>query len=200
MNKISWSSRSQLPEILNSLGLTGAGAEIGVQRGHHARQILDAWKGERLYCVDSWTADGINHTQAAHESCYEEAKLTLAHFVDRAVIMRMPSLMAAQAIPRGSLDFVYIDADHSYNSVRDDISCWWPRVKSGGILAGHDWVLEGAHMPDHPFETVPDGTPGSHMFGVRRAVMEFCKERCLEYSTTDRTTDEGWQSWAVVKP
>lgn len=47
-------------------------------------------------------------------------------------------IAAMPSIPDGSLDFVYIDGNHSEEYVRQDIRLWWPKVKIGGMLAGHD--------------------------------------------------------------
>ena len=46
---------------------------------------------------------------------------------------------AAKTVPDDSLDFVYLDARHDFNGVFEDLSVWWPKLKMGGILAGHDY-------------------------------------------------------------
>jgi predicted O-methyltransferase YrrM len=53
----------------------------------------------------------------------------------------MDSVAAANHIPDESLDFVFIDGDHSYNAVIRDVGIYWNKVKPGGIFAGHDWQL-----------------------------------------------------------
>ena len=60
-------------------------------------------------------------------------------FKDRVETFRMESLAAAQKLQEQSLDFVYIDACHDYCSVFEDIDAYWPLVKPGGIMAGHDY-------------------------------------------------------------
>lgn len=189
-----------MPSILNRLGLTKNGAEVGVQRGHHARSILEQWPG-RLYCVDSWAPVPGYHTKESQDAIHAEAVGNLTQYQDRIHIMPMASVEAADYIAKSvqQLDFVYLDADHSYESVRADISAWWPIVRRGGVLAGHDYVIDGTHENDRPFDVVPDGTPGAHLFGVRRAVNEFAAKEGLELSLTASGTDEGWQSWLVVK-
>jgi predicted O-methyltransferase YrrM len=55
--------------------------------------------------------------------------------------VRLTSVEAAATYEDSSLDFVFIDADHSYESVREDIIAWWPKVKAGGIISGHDYHM-----------------------------------------------------------
>jgi predicted O-methyltransferase YrrM len=74
-----------------------------------------------------------------------------------------PSVEAAGLVADGSCDFVFIDADHTYEAVRADIAAWRSKVKAGGILAGHDWcvyedvrkaVTEGFGAPGRGFQTM----------------------------------------------
>ena len=58
--------------------------------------------------------------------------------------LKMSSQAAAALFADGTLDFVFIDADHSIESVQADIACWRPKIKSGGTLAGHDWNTYGS--------------------------------------------------------
>lgn len=58
-----------------------------------------------------------------------------------AVFMHMSSAQAAAFISDGSLDLVFIDADHSYDGVAQDIALWTPKVRKGGIISGHDYQL-----------------------------------------------------------
>jgi hypothetical protein len=59
------------------------------------------------------------------------------------IMMRMESTIAARYIANYSLDMIFIDADHDYKSVLDDIIAWVPKVKEGGIIAGHDYDPTG---------------------------------------------------------
>jgi len=75
--------------------------------------------------------------------------------IDRKYIfMKMKSIEASKFFPDNSLDLVFIDADHSYESVLNDIKNWFPKVKKGGIISGHDY--------EHP-----------SFYGVKKAVDEF---------------------------
>jgi cephalosporin hydroxylase len=70
--------------------------------------------------------------------------------------MRLPSIEAAQRYQNGSLDFVFIDAAHDYENVRADILAWRPKVKVGGYLGGHDFILNYPGVIQAVHELVPN--------------------------------------------
>ena len=162
-------NREELPHLLNAHGLVGEGAEIGVRTGDFSRHILEHWKGRLLHSIDPWREfdeqeydDIANVRQAEQDRRYERTVEKLAHFGDRSHIVRSTSAEAATQFADGELDFVYIDAQHHYEAVKEDIALWRPKVKPGGILAGHDY-LDG-HIED------------VGLFGVKSAVDEFANE------------------------
>src|SRR4051812_28921029 len=59
--------------------------------------------------------------------------------------LQMTSKDAAELFEDGSLEFVFLDAEHVYEDVLDDLKTWWPKVKPGGIIAGHDFNGEGVY-------------------------------------------------------
>lgn len=61
-------------------------------------------------------------------------------FTDKLVVFRHFSKDAARLIPDGELDYVYLDARHDYEGVMGDLERYYPKVRTGGILAGHDFV------------------------------------------------------------
>ncbi len=181
--------RGELPRVLNSLGLLGVGAEVGVRLGEFSEEILAAWRGRRLISIDSWAvqpgddpADPLLGSDA-QERCLAETRARLARFGDRSEIRRRDSLAAAAEMPPASLDFVYIDAAHEYEPVRADIEAWHSRVRPGGLLCGHDYY---------------DGFRSGAMYGVARAVDEFCDREGLRVTTTVREHPE--RSWFVRIP
>jgi hypothetical protein len=137
--------RQEFGRLLAERGLLGNAAEIGVCTGCYSRDILD-WGVKHLYSVDPWrefpeAPCGISDEQ--HEANYQETLQRLEPVKDRSTILRMTRTEAAQRLPNGFLDFCYIDANHRYEGISVDLPTWWPKVRSGGILAGHDFLAAG---------------------------------------------------------
>ena len=129
--------REQLPELLVEMGLT-MGAEIGVETGLYAESLCRA--GIKLYAVDSWTTypEYREHvTQEKINGFYKKAKERLEPY--GATLIKKFSTDAAKDFKDGSLDFVYIDGNHRIEQVIADLTAWIPKVKKGGIVAGHDF-------------------------------------------------------------
>lgn len=157
-------------EILARLPETAVtGVEIGVFTGDLSRRLLDR-EDLSLYMVDSWQGHGDGYigdsgdfhaglSQADQDRFHDIAHSVTSFAGDRAKIIRADSREAAKLIPDGSLDFVFIDADHSYDGCKLDIEAWFPKVKHGGLFSGHDY--ENAKYPK---------------FGVTQAVNEFAQQ------------------------
>lgn len=186
-------SRDEIPALLNARSLVGSGAEIGVKTGKYSKHILGKWHGQKLFSIDPWLAadpadyvDRSNVSQEEFDANLAQTKAALAVFGARSEIWRCTSLDAAARIPDKSLDFVYIDARHDYESVKEDVRAWFPKVKPGGIIAGHDYV---------------DGLLPEGDFGVKAAVDEFCAERRLPvHVTRGPSAVELFPSWIVEVP
>lgn len=186
-------SRDELPIVLNRRGLLGTAAEIGVKRAVYSEHLLKHWRGERLLSIDPWLSveweeyvDRSNVSQPEFDENHEFTKQRLAPFGARSDIWRLTSVEAAAKVPDGSLDFVYIDARHDYESVKEDLEAWFPKVRPGGIFAGHDYV---------------DGMLPQGDFGVKSAVDEFFAAKALEVHTTDGPSAvEMFPSWIVEIP
>lgn len=135
-------SRKQFGHLLNERGLTGNAVEIGTHLGVFACQWLESWPVGKLFCIDPWRKlggydDAINTRD--READFREAKERLAPHIHRVEFVRNTSVQAAAVFLDHSLDCVYIDGNHWRPHVDMDIGAWWPKVKTGGILAGHDW-------------------------------------------------------------
>lgn len=141
--------RADLSRLFASLGFA-EGAEIGVWKGKWSARLCRDNPVLHMRCVDRWTqydayGDSRNR-QDALTAAYEEAVRALAPY--HCTILRMDSIDAAQTVPDGALDFVYIDANHGEAFVRRDLAAWAPKVRRGGVMAGHDyiWRSERPHI------------------------------------------------------
>lgn len=118
------------------------GAEIGIFMGYHSRHLLEACRNVSLYCVDLYSnisGNGYDDwNQFQFDNLYNSVKLSLKKY-GRTIFLRMKSDEAVNIINNNKLDFVYIDADHRYKSVKKDIIKWEKKVKPGGIISGHDY-------------------------------------------------------------
>ena len=130
------------PAVLNKLGLK-RGAEVGVAFGGHSEAILQTTGVEKLYAVDSYQHrseydDPMNLPQPVFDRLYQRTGQRLGAFGDRVTQVRLDSVEAARQINE-PLRFVYIDGDHSYQGIRADLEAWFPLIREGGIIAGHDY-------------------------------------------------------------
>ena len=127
------------------------GAELGVWKGKMSYFLLSELPNLNLHMVDRWAPpeEGDSyHTSGSQmalcntkdfDRVYAEAMAKVFPFKDRAIVYEMTTVGAALNVDNGMFDFVFIDADHSYEGVRNDIAAWKDKVKPGGWLCGHDW-------------------------------------------------------------
>jgi hypothetical protein len=131
--------RKNLAKLFRALGYK-RGAEIGVESGRFSWQICTQNPGVELLCVDAWVKyRGYERTipQAKFDEKRQEAEKRLAPF--NTTLVREFSMDAVRSVPLGSLDFVYIDGNHHFDYVMQDIIEWSKRVRKGGIVSGHDY-------------------------------------------------------------
>ncbi len=152
------------------------GVEVGVFKGGNAKNILSQMPNITiLHLVDSY----LNEFSYA----YPEAKQLLKEYDNRIVWHVMASCYAAKNFLDGTIDFVYIDGKHSYEDVKTDINAWWPKVRIGGVLCGHDYI-----SPDMSKHVTYD---------VRDAVDEFIKEKGLTLQLVLEPSHEGKDWWTL---
>jgi len=165
-------NRVDLANLCNSMNLTRLAVEVGTDRGLFARDFLNKWIGETLYCVDNWqpypgmpfNRDG-DLAMAVHllAPYAQRCKLVRGDSADVSVVLDQPK----------KFGFIYIDGCHEYESVKADLEAWYPRMERPGVFAGHD-----IDLPD-----------------VNRAVLEFTGEHGLKVETT---SDFYSPSWFIV--
>jgi hypothetical protein len=148
-------SASGLLPYVRQLGNNLVGCELGVCKGFTLRYFLDlAPEISKVYAIDSWTPymDWWGPvTQQMVDNWREYAMTLLNPYMDKISILEMDSISAASHIPDQSLDYIFIDGDHSYQSVIRDLDNYWNKVKTGGIFAGHDWNLPEVNQAVNEF-------------------------------------------------
>jgi hypothetical protein len=136
-------------------------AEVGIGYGLHAKNILKTTNVEKLYLIDPtkfYPNDGFaedimkcksKNGDNFHE-LFELINKELNPWVDRYFWYRKNSLdITKEEIPDESLDSVFIDGDHSYDAVKNDLTFWWEKIKKGGQMLGDDyWMLDVARAVD----------------------------------------------------
>jgi hypothetical protein len=148
--------RRDLHTIID-LGLPAT--EVGVAEGNFSRDML-SWGLSKLYMVDNWATipgaygDGASD-QAWHDQNFTNALKLVKPFGGKYHILRGLSVDMAAHIPDAHLGLVYLDACHTYECVLADLEAWFPKLVTGGIMAGHDFLM-------------------SH-YGVQQAVLDFTK-------------------------
>lgn len=187
-------NRYELALLYNALNLTNIGVEVGVYTGDYSLRVLQQWVGKTLVLVDPWETqdaevyvDIANVEQSVQNARYQETLQKLDTFSDRIAVLRMYSVDAAARFPDESLDWVYLDARHDEPGVAEDLVAWYPKLKHGGIMAGHDYVPD-AHYPEG-------------LFGVRGAVQKFTAPLCIQaLSTANRGEWYNVPSFYFFKP
>lgn len=141
---MNWSTMTRL-DLAKEFADEGykVGVEVGVERGHYSKVLLVENPKLHLYCVDAWAAyDGYREhvPQERLDGFYLETDARLNSVAPgRYTLIREYSLKAAQSFEEESLDFVYLDANHTYDDVTADLEAWAPKVRPGGIVSGHDY-------------------------------------------------------------
>ena len=174
--------RSQLNELLNNFNMLGASAEVGVAEGRYSQEIL-SWGVPKLYMIDAWQTQNLygdaSFSQDWHNKNYEEAKERVRDFGNKAIFLKGLSVEMANKISDKSLCFVYLDACHTYDAVLEDLKSYLPKLKKGGIMAGHDFLAKD--------------------YGVEQAVIEFCQENNFEVNTIPELSIENASFWFQKK-
>jgi hypothetical protein len=156
--------------------------EVGSWAGSHALHLAgQLWSANRIYCVDTWAGTPVKN---GPDSTTAIASAIGPDQVYRVFLKNVREKLFNPIIPcRGSSKFwasvwphpvaaIFIDADHSYAGVKEDLAGWWPHVRPGGLFCGHDY----------------------HLFpGVKQAVDEWVKAQGLGLIVEE-------QCWFVTKP
>jgi len=116
------------------------GCEVGVWIGDFSEKMLETIPNLKLYLVDPYGKSHKRLLKRGGFSMVEARTMVHKRFKGKNVVfIEKTSLEAASLIKHGTLDFVYIDANHKYRYVMIDIIKWSPKVRKGGIVSGHDY-------------------------------------------------------------
>lgn len=165
---------------------------MGVQRGYTADHNLRNWPScRKYYLVDLWEKQE-NYLDAANSLDHNEnlvgTKTLLKPFGDIPVIMKNSTTDASLVIPNESLDFIFVDARHDYCGVLEDIQNWWPKLKVGGVMAGHDYLF-ASQVIGQDWSVCGNGMRNEG--AVKGAVQEFARDKGLRIHSTSHE----WPCW-----
>jgi predicted O-methyltransferase YrrM len=131
--------RYGMAKLFNKLGFK-EGVEVGVETGGYSRWLFTYIKDLHLTCIDPWQAyEGYRDhvTQTQQDTFYAMTKENLRGY--NATILREFSMKAVDTFKDESLDFVFVDGNHSFDDVYCDLLWWSKKVRKGGIVSGHDY-------------------------------------------------------------
>lgn len=156
-------------------------AEVGVHIGDNAIEMLEERNDFNLYLIDDYKnicTTTYNEDRDIRESPEDSMKIKevaierFAPYRGRAIQIFEPSIEASKRFPDNFFHYVYIDANHVYKNVFRDITHWYPKIKKGWALTGHDWEV----------------------LGVSNAVTDFCTKHNLLHNFRVKGCD-----WVIVK-
>ena len=180
--------RHDLGGMLRARGLTGHGVELGVRDGRFTATLLRGWRqADSFVQVDAWRplGDGAG-TERAGDSAQRDSAETHARHRQRAKAVLDAAVAlgyaksgeqcanrtedCADLYPNDYFDFVYVDASHDRIDVLMDLHLWWPKVKNGGVMAGHDYTLHREPAPHAWAYGAPDDDAWPEPFDGDHAV------------------------------
>ncbi|MCK5017059.1 MAG: class I SAM-dependent methyltransferase [Candidatus Peribacteraceae bacterium] len=158
---------AQIARATGACHFVEVGSWLGKSTTYLASKIKESGKDIKLDCVDTWAGGTESLLNGSVNKLVEESggsvysqflnNLSNAGLIERVNAIVSDSAQAAELYDDGELDFVFIDADHTYEAVIGDLRAWLPKLRTGGVLGGHDFDEEG----------------------VSRAVAEFAEETGL---------------------
>jgi predicted O-methyltransferase YrrM len=179
-------NRRELARHFKDLGFR-IGAEIGVFAGYYSEILCQEIPGLKLFAIDTWEnyKRYRNHKNEMAEA-YKTAQTKLVAY--NCTLIKSYSMDAVKNFPDESLDFVYIDSNHLYSWVKQDIEEWTKKVRIGGIVAGHDYYV----------------TPYNKITGVITAVDEYVKKtgyklQVIDWDKENPNKDDRQPNWWFVK-
>jgi hypothetical protein len=149
--------------LLEKMPSGGNVVELGVDQGDFSRQIFAINKPAKLHLVDAWDTARYGENKAQGVQKKFEGEIASGNVQ----LHRGYSTEKAADFPSAYFDWIYIDTTHTYQTTFEELRAYAPKMKPGGIMAGHDFI-NGNWM-------------SGFRYGVREAVHEFCVEESWEF-------------------
>jgi len=202
-----YKNRNDLLDILSEKQIKLA-CEVGVQAGVYSRKILTSIPSlKNLYLVDLWEkqenyADGANSFD--QQEMLHRTQSNTNQWKHKVKILKGYSTEMASKIKDNTLDWCYIDARHDYVGCMEDIASYWPKIKSGGIMSGHDYhdavetkkYFLTTNKPDRDWSICSDGSINKG--AVKGAVNDFASNYGLQVLVS--YAENMWHTWSIIKP
>lgn len=178
--------------FVDSVSGPAVAVELGAWKGRSAGfmgvEIANSGKPIRFTTVDHWRGSSCEESHASDPDvqagrlydAFLENIRPVREFVN---IVRDDSVAAAATFEDESIDFLYVDASHTYEGVLRDLMAWYPKVKTGGVIAGDDWCFADRGE-----------------LGVRYAVSDFFAPSLASLKIERGSApNENWLQWSIVK-
>ena len=197
-----WDTEGQKPRgylkpcyryIKDKLGDNLTGAAIGISFGYGEEYVLDSIIFNRFYMIDPYKH--FDFSAMTPELWEEQYKYAVNKFsgLGHVTLWRATSEEASKLIEDHSLDFVYIDGNHFYPAVKMDIDLWWPKIKDGGVIGGHDYydVDQSVNLD----ELIYDWRVNGIHYGVVKAVRDFARKNNKLVHCAPAETETAYDWW-----
>ncbi len=170
---------SEMVDNYNNAIFVEVGSWLGKSSSYMAVEIFNKKKNIEFFCVDTWEGSSTESLHQNHELCvskklYDQFLLNIEPVKEIIKPIRNFSVEASKLFLDETLDFCFIDADHRYENVLQDLLHWFPKIKAGGTFGGHDY--------------------NSNWPGVMKAVDEFVSNNNLILNIHSEQS-----SWSVLK-
>lgn len=141
--------------FIDQVPVNGTIVEVGCWKGKSIAYLgveaVNSNKNIGIYAVDTWLGSNIyehNSDQSVQNNTLYELFQSNISTIPNITPIRLPSVEASKQFEDLSIDAIFIDANHEYEFVRDDIAAWFPKLKKGGLIGGHDY--DGGSNSGHP--------------------------------------------------
>jgi len=188
---------------------TGKAAEVGVFQGSFSEKNLHHWQGQ-YYMIDAWSfrpgdiGDKNYKDDSMNDANMNKAKQRTKFAGDRRHVIQALSTDGAKKFESDSMDWVYLDALHTYDALKSDLHAWYPKLRPGGLMSGDDYGdMKDTNMVNASrWEKMygPVAKKPENQWGVIRALKEFTTEHNIQLHVTWLNDCYAYNAWYFVKP